>query len=156
MFSRSKVGAAVFAAGAALLMTTPAQAYDTVSIAPWLDVNPSVSAVSAVGACNFLFSGPSLDPSSSPYHVEGNATIISTKVVVSTSIRCRMKLATTGAQVGGVLRQALPSNSSVVAGDIHVSSFGPFLICTMVNATFSDTTEYNPTEAEQCRPMTRI
>lgn len=153
MFSRSKVGAAVFAAGAALSMSTPAQAYDAPSVAPWLDIKPDTS---AVGACNFLFSGPSLDPSSSPYHIEGNATVISTKVVVSTSIRCRMKLASNGSQVGNVLRQALPSNSTAVAGDINVSSFGPFLICTMVNATFSDTSEYNPTEAEQCRPMTRI
>lgn len=153
MFSRSKVVAAVIAAGAAL-STAPAQAYDAPGTSPFIDIRPDES---AIGACNFLFSGPSLDPSSTPFRIEGSATVTSSrKVVVSTSIRCRLKLASSGAQVGGVLQRALPGNTTAVAGDIHVSSFGPFLICTFIDAVFDDTSHFNNTNDERCQPLQRI
>lgn len=162
MLSRTKVVVGALLAGGALcLSAAPSQAIDGPSVAPFLDVPdtaPGAVGTGAIGACSFLASGPSLDPTSNPYHVVGTGTITSTKVVVSTSIRCRLRLANVSGnpQHGITLAQALPGNSSAVAGDINVTSFGPFLICTMVSGTYSDTTRYNPTEAEQCRPLTRI
>ncbi len=112
---------------------------------------------SAVGACNFWFSGPSLDPSSTPYRITGTATIVSTRVVASTTVRCRLRLASTKEQVGAALVRALPLNNSAVAGDVSVTSFGPFEICTFIDAVFSDDgSRFNPSNIEYCRPLTRI
>lgn len=155
MFSRTKFAVAVAAAVAAVGSVTPAQAFDGPTTSEFFMVKGTDS---AVGACSFLASGPSLDPSSTPYRLVGNATVVSARVVVSTSLRCRLRLAHVAGQpqVGVALAQALPGNTSAVAGDITVSSFGPFLICTMIDATFSDTSRFNPAQVEQCRPLVRV
>ena len=112
---------------------------------------------SAAGACNFWFSGPSLDPSSTPYRITGNATVVSTRVIASTTIRCRLRHASTKSQVGTPLVRALPLNNSAVAGDILVTSFGPFEICTFIDAVFSDNgARFNPLNVESCRPLVRV
>lgn len=143
------------AAVAALGSIAPAGAIDAPTTSEFVMAKGSDT---AVGACSFLLSGPSLDPSSTPYRLVGNATIVSARVVVSTSLRCRLRLANVAGQpqVGNSLAQALPGNSSVVAGDVTVSSFGPFLICTMIDATFSDTSRFNPVQTERCRPLVRV
>ena len=155
MFSRTQLLASAALAVACGLSAVPAQAYDTVSIAPYLLTTPSGS---ATGACSFLLSGPSLDPSFTPYRIAGSGTVVANKVVVSTSIRCRIRMAnvTGNPQHGGTLQRALPGNTTAVAGDVNVTSFGPFLICTMVDAVFEDTSRLNPEQIEQCRPMTRL
>jgi hypothetical protein len=133
---------------------TPATAMDGPSVAEFVQV---AGTTTAAGACNFLASGPSLDPSSTPYHLVGTATVVSPRVVVSTSLRCRLRLATgSRPQVGGALARALPLYTSAVAGDIDVASFGPFEICTYVDAVFEDTSHLNPAGIEACRPLTRI
>jgi hypothetical protein len=155
MLSRTKVSIiAVLAAAAGIAAAAPASALDAPGSSQYIQLDSSTS---AVGACNYLFSGPSLDPSSSPYHITGNAMIVSRRVIASTTIRCRLRLASTKAQVGTPLARALPLNNSAVAGDITVVSFGPFEICTLVDAVFSDDgSRLNPTNAEQCRPLTQI
>lgn len=156
MLSRTKlIVGALLAGGTLILSVAPAQAVDGPSIAPYVDSNIGSG---ALGACSFIASGPSLDPSSNPYHVVGTGTITSTRTVVSTSIRCRLRLAnvTGNPQHGNTLAQALPGNTTAVAGDIGVTSFGPFLICTMISGVFSDTSQYNAAQTEQCRPLTRI
>jgi hypothetical protein len=148
------VGATLIAA-AATAGSTPATAYDAPGSSDFIQISTGTS---AIGACNFLFSGPSLDPSSTPYRITGNATIVSGRVVASTTIRCRLRLATgTKPQVGAALARALPLNNSVVAGDVNVSSFGPFELCTLIDAVFSDDgSRYNPGNTEYCRPLTRV
>lgn len=155
MFSRTIVALVGVASVAAVGSVPPAAALDAPTTAEFVMVKGGDS---AVGACSFLLSGPSLDPSSTPYRLVGHATVLSTRVVASTSLRCRLRLASVAGQpqVGAPLAQALPGNSSAVAGDVTVSSFGPFLICTMIDATFSDTSRFNPTQAERCRPLARI
>lgn len=148
---------AILAGGVAVAsaaVATPAAAVDLPGSAEFVQISPSTS---AIGACNFLFSGPSLDPSSTPYRIEGTATIVSARVIASTTIRCRLRLASTKAQVGGTLARALPLNNSAVVGDVNVSSFGPFEICTLIDAVYSDNGDrYNPANVEYCRPLTRI
>lgn len=111
----------------------------------------------ALGACNFLVKGPSTDPSSNPYRVEGNATIESTRVVASTSIVCYLRRAAYPfSQVGSKLQAALPSNTAVVAGAIEVNTFANLQICTVVDATFSDNSHLNPTGRPDCRALTGV
>ena len=152
MHYRKALVAAIVAA--AFGTSTPASAVDAPSTAEFIDISPTTS---VIGACNFLFSGPSLDPASTPYRITGNATIVSTRVIASTTIRCRLRLASTKVQVGAALARALPLNNSAVAGDVNVSSFGPFELCTMIDAVYSDNgSRYNPVNTEYCRPLTRI
>jgi hypothetical protein len=108
----------------------------------------------ALGACNFLLSGPSTDPSFTPFRIEGNATILANQVVVSTSLRCRLRTADRyHTQVGDTLTRALPGNTSALEGDIAVNTFAPLQICTMANAVFTDTSELNPGHVETCRDL---
>jgi hypothetical protein len=154
MLSRSKMFAAALTGGALLAAGSPAHALYAPAIAPFLDTRGGDT---AAGACSFLLSGPSLSPSSTPFHVVGTGTIESTRVVVSTSIRCKIVHHSTGAQVGGVLQQALFGNSSATAGDINVSDLSAaYDICTMIDAVYSDTSHFNPGEVYQCRPLQSI
>jgi hypothetical protein len=142
------------AAAALAVGSTPATALEAPTTAEFVHIDPDTS---VVGACNFWFSGPSLDPSSTPYRITGNATIVSARVIASTTIRCRLRLASTKAAHGTPLVRALPLNNSAVAGDINVTSFGPFELCTFIDAVFSDDgSRFNTTNTEHCRPVSRI
>lgn len=108
----------------------------------------------SVGACNFLFSGPSTSPTSTPFHIEGQASVTTTRVVTSVELSCQLRLVND--TVLGTLTRNLAGYSSAVAGDINVSSFGPFKICTMVNVHFENGQESNPSEFYDCQPLQSI
>jgi hypothetical protein len=155
MFTRTHLCIlAAFTVASGILAAGPASAVDGPATSEFVK---TWGGSTAVGACNFLLSGPSLDPGSTPYRLVGTATIVSSRVVASTSLRCRLRLTTgTKPQVGNALVRALPLNDSAVAGDVNVSSFGPFEICTYIDAVFDDTSHLNTTNTETCRPLTRI
>ncbi|HEX8004615.1 MAG TPA: hypothetical protein VF519_18165 [Mycobacteriales bacterium] len=118
-------------------------------------IDPSVSVPNtSIGACNFLFSGPSTSPSSTPFHIEGQASVTTTRLVTSVELSCRLTT-TTGTNLGTLTRN-LAGYSSAVAGDINVSTFGPFYICTMVNVHFENGDESNPNEYYTCQPLQSI
>lgn len=145
----------VIAAGvvvAAVGVAAPAQAIDAPSTSP---VTHPTFGGQVVGACNFLFSGPSFDPASTPFHVEGNAAYAGTRTVASTELACALRKAATNVEIGRLSFHA-PGYTSAVAGSIAVSDFGPFLICTMINVHFTNGDESNPAESFTCRPLTRI
>lgn len=152
MITRSLV--AVATTVAALSAATPAHALgDLATPGTYVITTPDAQ---AVGSCSFLFSGPSLNPSSTPYHVVGYVTVKSAKPVASTSIRCRLRLSYVSGrpQVGQTLAQAAPGSSTSVVGDITVNTSERLEICTWVDATFFDTTRLNASNTEACRLLT--
>lgn len=151
-FVKRALAASVAAAALVVASSSPASAVDAPSSSPV--VQPTFGG-QVVGACNFLFSGPSLDPSSTPFHIEGNAAYVGTRTVASTELACALRKASTNVEIGR-LTLHLPGNTSAVAGSIAVSDFGPFLICTMINVHFTSGDESNPAESFVCRPLTRI
>lgn len=105
----------------------------------------------SVGACNFLFSGPSTSPYYTPFRIEGQATAVTTALVTSVELACTLRTST-GGYLGRLIRNT-PGYASVVAGDINVSVSGPFKICTMVNVHYMNGDESNPYEVEVCQSM---
>ena len=122
---------------------------------PDLSTGVPTAAGSTVGACNFLFSGPSLNPSTTPFRIVGTASYAGSKIAASTELSCSLREAATYAEIGRLTLQ-LSGPSSAVAGDIAVASFGPYYICTMVNVHFTDGTESNPSELPTCRPLVSV
>ncbi len=105
----------------------------------------------SVGACNFLFSGPSTSPYYTPFRIEGQATAVTTALVTSVELGCTLRT-WSGGYLGRLIRNT-PGYASVVAGDINVSVAGPFQICTMVNVHYMNGDESNPNEYEVCQYM---
>lgn len=149
------------ASAAAVAFATPSQA----ALAPTtaiqitqLEADDSFAAIrlpgTSVGACNFLFSGPSTSPSYTPFHIEGQASVATTRLVTSVELSCELRTSS-GSSLGRLTRNT-PGTASAVAGDVNVSSFGPFLICTMVNVNYTDGGESNPSENFTCQPLQSI
>lgn len=148
---RTVLAAPLVAAVAVVSVPLPATALgDAITLAEMV-VNQGDT--QAAGACSFVASGPSLDPSSTPFHLVGYATVRSSKVVVSTSIRCRIRRQADHTQVGAALKQAAPGSSVSVVGDVRVDADGPYEICTWIDAVFADTSQLNPAGLEQCRTV---
>lgn len=149
--------AAVFAPTTAVQVRELASADSAVitpSIGPVIPTIYVPSAGTSVGACNFLFSGPSTSPNYTPFRIEGQASAASTRPVASLELSCQLR--TAGGGVLGTLTNNLPGAASAVAGDINVNTPGPFQICTMVNAHFVDGGESNPNEVYACQWMQGI
>lgn len=155
MLKRALGAVTVSAVSAAVpvLAASPAAANDLATPSPFVILRPDTY---SAASCDFLFSGPSFDPARTPYHLEGSAVVVSRKVVVSTSLRCRLRLkdVTGKPQVGQTLARAVSGSVATVAGDVLVDRAGPFEICTWFDAVFSDTTRLNPDGVEVCRPLT--
>lgn len=143
----------VVSAATLVLFSSPAQALDTVTPAPFVILRPDTY---SAASCDFLASGPSADPARTPYHVAGTAVVVSRKIVVSTSLRCRLRLVDVDGrpQVGQTLAQAASGSMTTVAGDIVVDRAGRLEICTWFDAVFADTTRLNPNGTEECRLLT--
>lgn len=103
------------------------------------------------GACEVAFSGPSTQPSSTPFHVVGYAAVVTAEPVVATMIRCRL-LDSAGTTLGTVAT-AMPGKVVATTGDVDVATFGPYSICTMVVAYYATGMESNPDRLETCRPV---
>lgn len=149
--------AAVFAPTTAIQIRELAStdsAVITPSIGPVIPTMYIPSVGTSVGACNFLFSGPSTNPNFTPFRIEGQASAASTRPVASLELSCQLRTATGG--VLGTLTNNLPGAASAVAGDINVNTTGPFQICTMVNAHFVDGGESNQNEVFACQWMQGI
>jgi hypothetical protein len=149
------------ASAAAVAFATPSQA----ALAPTtavqitqINADPAIGAVrlpgTSVGSCNFLFSGPSTSPSYTPFHIEGQASVVTTRIVTSVELSCELRTSS-GGYLGRLTRN-LAGYASAVAGDVNVSSFGPFLICTMTNVHFENGDESNPNENFVCQPLQSI
>lgn len=105
--------------------------------------------------CNFLFSGPSLDPSSTPFRIDGVAAYTGAQVAAATTISCRLRKNVDDSLVGAIT-MSTPGPASNVFGSIPVNTFGPFKICTMANVLFTDGSETNPSRLEKCRALVTV
>ena len=105
----------------------------------------------SIGACNFLASGPSTSPYYTPFHLEGQATAVTTALVTSVELACTLRT-TTGGYLGRLI-QNTAGYASAVAGDVNVYVQGPFQICTMTNVHYTNGDESNPSEYEVCQPL---
>ncbi|HEX8004616.1 MAG TPA: hypothetical protein VF519_18170 [Mycobacteriales bacterium] len=101
-----------------------------------------------IGGCDLLASGPSTSPSSTPFHVAGYATSTDPRVT-ALEIRCELRTAN-GGYAGSVRGSGTPV--AVAAGSIPVSSFGPFLLCTLINVRYADDGETYSSEYYACQP----
>ena len=115
------------------------------------DAIGSAAIGTSVGACNFLFSGPSTSPNYTPFRIEGQASAATTRLVASVELSCQLR--TWGGTTLGTLTRNAPGYASAVAGDINVSVPGPFSICTMVNVNYQDGGESNPSEYYTCQAL---
>ena len=148
MLIRMRSAAGVLAGAALLCSTMPAHAIDVIGIAPLLE---SFAGTTITATCTVKPSGLSLDASSNPYYVAGVATVISSQVPVSIALRCRLRYASSGSQVGAAQQLAMAGNTVAVAGVIPVSTVGPFKICTSVSVVFSDSSRIDTSES--CLPV---
>lgn len=139
---------------AVLAPTTALQIQQLNSDGPAIGSLGSVAVGTSIGACNFLFSGPSTSPTYTPFRIEGQASAATTRLVASVELSCQLR--TTAGSVLGTLTRNTPGTASAVAGDINVSTFGPFVICTMVNVHYQDGGESNNSETYLCQPLQSI
>lgn len=164
LFRRLGTAAAVAAVSVAAVIASATTSQAAAAIAPTtaiqvntLDNGDSVAGPSvgtSVGACNFLFSGPSTSPYYTPFRIEGQATAATTALVTSVELQCTLRTYS-GGYLGHLVLNT-PGYASVVAGSINVSVAGPFKICTMVNVHYMNGDESNPYEVEACQAMQGI